>query len=662
MESFQRRSAQLAQGLQSLRGMTDTVSPGLNAVRLENSPHMTPPRPELPTAPNSQGEFTAEQKEYLQGFLAGIAQPGQTPFVGVAADGRITAGPAGGGTNLAAPQEATIFGTPLSEVTKQERWKHEENPLDSWDRILAHAEQNKFPNEEDTFRFRYFGMFYVAPAQNSFMLRCRIPAGELTAAQMRGLAEIADDFGNGRAAITTRSNIQIREIAPKNLVHVITKLQSIGLTAKGSGVDNVRNITASPTAGFDPQEFIDTRPFAHALHQYILNHRDLYGLPRKFNVAFEGGGAVDTVADTNDLGFMAVRVPLTPSLSPNGGEGVASAFHGNSTKDNSSVELAPGVFFRVELCGITGHKQRASDAGILVKPGEAVAVAVAMIRVFIEHGDRTDRKRARLKYLIDQWGVEKFLDETQKKLAFPLVKFPLDHCQPRPPALKHGHIGVYRQKQKGRNYLGVVIPVGVMTSKQMRRLADLAENYGSGQLRLTPWQNLLLPDVADGFVETVKRNLVRMGFHYEATNIAGGLVACTGNTGCKWASTDTKGQAVALAKYLQARVQLDHPINIHLTGCPNSCAQHYVGDIGLQGVKVNFNGASVEGYNVVFGGGTGAGGGIGKQVFTGIAFSEIQPLLERVLQVYLARRQNGETFAAFTRRHEVRQLQELFSE
>ena len=293
------------------------------------------------------------------------------------------------------------------------------------------------PNEEDTFRFRYFGLFYVAPAQNSFMLRCRIPAGELTAAQMRGLAEIADAFGNGKAAITTRSNLQIREIAPKDLVNVITKLQGLGLTAKGAGVDNVRNITASPTAGIDPQELLDTRPFAHALHHYILNHRDLYGLPRKFNVAFEGGGAVDTVADTNDLGFMAVRVPLTPSLTNGGegarsaGEGVTTAFHGHSTKDNPPVELAPGVYFRVELAGITGHKQLASDSGVLVKPGEAVAVAVAMIRVFIEHGDRTDRKKARLKYLIDKWGVEKFLDETQKKLAFPLVKFPLDQCQPR---------------------------------------------------------------------------------------------------------------------------------------------------------------------------------------------------------------------------------------
>ena len=595
-----------------------------------------------PTA-TTTGAFTAEQKEFLSGFMAGVAQRGIHPYVGTTATGQLTGDPAQGGANLA---EETIYGTPLGDVTKQERWKHEEHPLDGWDRILAHAEAGKLPDEENTFRFRNFGMFHVSPAQNSFMLRCRIPAGELTAAQMRGLADIADDYANGKSAVTTRSNIQIREIQPANLVHVLTRLQSLGLTAKGSGVDNIRNVTASPTAGFDPRELLDTRPFAHALHHYILNHREFYNLPRKFNVAFEGGGAVDTVADTNDIGFMAVKL--------------AAEATGESLKDAAPVALPAGIYFRVELCGITGHKQLATDCGLLVKPTEALAVCAAMIRVFLENGDRTDRKKARLKYLVDKWGVEKFLAETRKKLAFPLVKFPLEQCIKRPAAVKHGHIGVYRQSQPVKNYIGVVVPVGVLSTKQMRRIANLAANYGSGALRLTPWQNVLIPDVPDAFVETVKRQLVRIGLHHEATNLLGGLIACTGNTGCKWAATDTKGQAVALGAHLNKKLQLDHPINIHLTGCPNSCAQHYVGDIGLQGVKVGST--SSEGYHVVFGGGTGADAAIGKQVFTGIPFSDLPALLERVLKTYQARRQSGETFVAFTRRHEVKQLQEMFSE
>ena len=602
-----------------------------------------------PATATATGPFTAVQKEFLSGFMAGVAQRGLHPYVGTTATGQLTGDPAQGGANLA---EETVYGTPLGDVTKQERWKHEEHPLDGWDRILAHAEAGKLPDEENTFRFRNFGMFHVSPAQNSFMLRCRIPAGELTAVQLRGLADIADDYGNGKSAVTTRSNLQIRELGPANLVNVLTRLQSLGLTAKGSGVDNIRNITASPTAGFDPRELLDTRPFAHALHHYILNHREFYNLPRKFNVAFEGGGAVDTVADTNDIGFMACRV----------GDDVRSL---TSIPEAESQRLVtssptPGVYFRVELCGITGHKQLAKDCGLLVKPTEALAVCAAMIRVFLENGDRTDRKKARLKYLVDKWGVEKFLAETQKRLAFPLVKFPQEQCIKRPAAVKHGHIGVYRQRQSGKNYIGVVVPVGILSTKQMRRVADLAANYGSGALRLTPWQNLLIPDIPNAFVETVKRQLVRIGLHHEATNILGGLVACTGSAGCKWAATETKGQAVALGAHLNKKLQLDHPINIHLTGCPNSCAQHYVGDIGLQGVKVGP--ASSEGYHVVFGGGTSADAAIGKQVFTGIPFSDLPLLLERVLKTYEVKRQPGETFAAFTRRHEVKQLQEMFSE
>ncbi len=615
---------------------------------------------ELPKSPGR--EFTPEQKEYLAGFMAGIAQRGMIPFVGAMPDGRLTADPAHGGDNLAAPREETVFGTPLSELCKQERWKYEENPLDVWDKLLACAEQDKLPDEADTFRFRAHGLFNVAPAQNAFMLRCRIPAGELTAAQLKGLADIAEEWGGGWADITTRSNIQIRQIAPRHIIKVLTRLQELGLTARGSGVDNIRNVTASPTAGFDAAELIDTRPLAHALHHYILNHRDLYGLPRKFNVAFDGGGAVSAVADTNDIGFVAVRVAQASSLSPAGlppanlGQGAPSG------RLEACPTIEPGTYFRVELAGITGHRQFAKDAGILVKPGECLAVAAAMIRVFCEHGDRTDRKKARLKYLIDKWGIPKFLEATQAKLAFALRHFPLEQCEPRHPAVKHGHIGVFKQAQRNLNYVGVVIPVGRMQARQMRRLADLAANYGSGHLRLTPWQNLLLPNIPDGFVETVKRNLLRIGFHYEASTIAGGLVACTGNTGCKWAATNTKGQAVELARYLEKRVQLDQPINIHLTGCPNSCAQHYMGDIGLQGARVTLSGESVEAYHVVLGGGYGAEQAVAKEVFKGIPFSALPELLERVLIVYQEKRAAGESFAAFTRRHEVKQLQEMFSE
>jgi ferredoxin-nitrite reductase len=402
-------------------------------------------------------------------------------------------------------------------------------------------------------------------------------------------------------------------------------------------VDNVRNITATPTAGIDKDELIDTRPLAKGLHHYILNNRDFYDLPRKFNVAFDGGGSVSVVADTNDIGFVAVRV-------------------------GESHDVDPGVYFRVQLAGITGHQQFAKDAGILIKASECVAVAAAILRVFVENGDRTNRKKARLKYVIDKWGIPKFIEEVEKKLVFPLVGFPLEQCEPRHPPILHGHIGVFKQAQRGLNYCGAVITVGRMSPRQMRRLANIAQNYGSGEVRLTVWQNLIIPNVPDAFVETVKKNLVRMGFHYETTAISGGLVACTGNTGCKWSSTNTKGQAVKLARYLESKLRLDQPINIHLTGWPNSCAQHYMGDIGLLGAKVKQAGDTVEGYHVILGGGFGEQQAVGREVFKGVPFNELPALLERVLKTYLEKRNRGESFIEFARRHSVKELQEMFSD
>ena len=585
--------------------------------------------------------FSREQKEYLQGYFAGLACNGMIPFVGHLPNGRITNEPEPGLVNSAAElatsaEEKTVYGTSVSDLCEQELWKLEQHGLDAWDKLLEHANEDRFPDKRDTFRFRYHGLFYVAPAQKSFMLRCRIPAGELTSMQLRGLADIAQEWGGGYADITTRANFQIREIAPRNMVKCLLKLQEIGLTSRGSGVDNVRNITATPTAGIDKDELIDTRPFAKGLHHYILNNRDMYDLPRKFNVAFDGGGSVTVVADTNDIGFTAVRVPE--------GKGVA-----------------PGIYFRVELAGITGHQQFATDAGVLVKPDQSVAVAAAIIRVFVENGDRTNRKRARLKYVIEKWGLAKYMEEVERKLAFELARLPLDQCEPRKVPIQHGHIGVFKQAQHGLNYIGAVITVGRMKPKQMRRIADVAQNYGSGEVRLTVWQNLIIPNVPDAFVETVKKNLVKMGFHHSATGISGGLIACTGNTGCQWAATNTKGQAVLLARHLEKKVQLDLPINIHLTGCPNSCAQHYMGDIGLLGAKVNQGGDTVEGYHVVLGGGFGEKQAVAREIFRGVAFNELPTLLEHVLKVYLAKRDRGESFVDFTRRHSVKELQELFS-
>ncbi|KAF0093929.1 MAG: ferredoxin-nitrite reductase [Puniceicoccaceae bacterium 5H] len=574
--------------------------------------------------------FSAEQKQYLEGFFAGVQQRGGMPFLGQNQQGQFTDDPA-----ASVAQEETVFGTPLEDLSKEERIKHEQNGLDVWDKIVSLAEVDQFPEPPDVFRFKFYGLFHVKPAQDSFMLRCRIAGGRLLSHQLTGLAEIAEQWGGGYAHVTTRANLQIREIMPKDTVDTLIKLDELGLTSRGSGADNIRNVTASPTSGFDRQEFLDVMPYARAMHHYILNHRDLYGLPRKFNIAFDSGSAISVCADTNDIGFYATRV----------GEG---------------HDVAPGVYFRVQLCGITGHQQFASDCGILLKPSEAIPVAAAMVRVFIEHGNRMNRNKARLKYLIDDWGVEKFLEHVDQKLAFPLRRFSLEPCEVRPATDKHGYIGVHEQND-GHHYVGVVTPVGRMTPDQMKGIAALASRYGKGEVRLTVWQNLLIPHVATEDLEALKQGLRDLGLTHETTCIQAGLVACTGNKGCKYSSTDTKGHALKLGAYLSERYQLDQPINIHLTGCPHSCAQHYIGDIGLLGAKVKRGEGSVEGYHVFVGGGVDERQAIGRQLFTGVPFDELQGLLAEVIEGYLEHREPGEAFWQFSRRHSIEELKQLLS-
>jgi ferredoxin-nitrite reductase len=575
--------------------------------------------------------FTEEQKQYLQGFFAGVQQRGLIPFAGHLADGRITHDPSSGAKNLAAEEmEPLYFGTPVSELCREEVWKYEQNGLDVWDKLLAHANEGRAPAPDDLFRFKFHGLFYVAPAQDSFMLRLRAPGGVLTSAQMRGLAEIAEDWGAGRCDITTRANLQIREFQPRDIVRVLNKVESLGMTSRGSGADNIRNITASPLSGLDPTELLDVQPLASALQHYISNSRDLYGLPRKFNVAFDNGGKISVVADTNDIGFVAVEV---------GGE----------------RDVPAGVYFRVLLCGITGHRQFATDVGLLLRPDQAVAVAVAMIRVFNANGDRTDRKKARLKYLVDKWGIPKFLEETEKLLAFPLMYLAADECEPRRTIDRAGHIGVHAQAQPKLFSIGVVIPVGRLPVPQMRALALIADEFGSGEFRLTVWQNLILPNIHEDKLAAAKQALLNAGLQFTAGRVLSGTVACTGNQGCRFAASDTKTHAVALANALDEHFKIEQPINLHVTGCNNSCAQHYIGDIGLMGVKVS----GEEGYQVVLGGGADADQGLARELIPAIKFSELTPVMHNLFGAFTAQRETEESFLQFTRRHSIEELRNL---
>jgi ferredoxin-nitrite reductase len=584
-------------------------------------------------------DFSEEQKQYLQGFAAGSGLTRALPLAVLPSAAAPAAAPAvrdvPSGPDAAGRGAQDRVLAEGKKLSAEEQAKRKLNGLDTWDLVLEHARDARFPKGTDVFLMKFQGMFYVAPAQDAFMCRLRFPAGIVTSHQFRGVADLAERFGGGHADVTTRSNLQIRQIGPAHTADVLMGLADLGIVNRGAGADNVRNVTASPTAGIDPNELIDTRPLARAMHHYILNHRDLYGLPRKFNIAFDGGGRVSTLEDTNDVAFVAVRVPNDET-----------------------------VYFRLQVGGITGHKDFARDTGVLLTPDECVPVAAAILRVFLEHGDRTDRKKARLKYLLDRWGFDKFLAETEARLGRTLRRVPLDQCEPRTTTVDPlAHVGVHPQKQPGRSYVGVVLPVGRMSVGQMRGLAEIADRFGSGTIRLTVWQNLLISDVADADVPEVKRRIEALGLHWSATNVRAGLVACTGNAGCKFAAANTKAHATAIADHLErAGVELDRPINIHVTGCHNSCAQHYIGDIGLIATKVPAgDDAEVEGYHVHVGGGFGNRQAIGRELYRDVPATDAPALVERMLRAYLAARSGaGETFHAFVNGKTDESLREQF--
>ncbi|MDE3068935.1 MAG: precorrin-3B synthase, partial [Verrucomicrobiota bacterium] len=420
--------------------------------------------------PVASAGFTPEQKEYLAGVFAGVAARGQR-FSDVE------------------PAPA-----PPEDLIPEERIKRELHPLDAYDQIVENAVNNKPPDKEDVFRFKWNGLFFLTPVKDAFMARLRIPGGVVKTFQLRELANIAKELTSGYVQITTRANFQMRLIQPKDCPEVLRRIQSVGLHTHGAGADNIRNLTMSPTAGVDPRELIDVQPFVQQLAQTIINDRSFYNLPRKFNVAFDGGGLISSMEDTNDIGVKAVKVGC----------------------EN---------FFRIALGGATGHKAFARDLGILVKPAELNKVLVAIIRVYIANGNRRDRKKARLKHLLETWSLEKYLAETENVLGFKLQRSESGSQSAignRQSAIPHSHLGVYSQKQKGLNYVGVAVPVGQITPKQMIRVAEIADLYGSGEIRLTVWQNFIIPNVPNAYVETVKKALRKIGFDTRQSLVRGG--------------------------------------------------------------------------------------------------------------------------------------------
>ncbi|MCY7333978.1 MAG: ferredoxin--nitrite reductase, partial [Pseudanabaena sp. CAN_BIN31] len=421
-------------------------------------------------------------------------------------------------------------------------------------------------------RLKWLGVFFRKSTPGRFMVRMRVPSGTLSSDQMRVLASVVEKCGeqHGVADITTRQNIQIRSFPIEDVPEMFEKFRSVGLTSVQSAMDNIRNITGSPVAGIDANELYDTRDLAAQVQNLLTSNgegnSDFTNLPRKFNIAIAGCRDNSTHAEINDLAFIP-------------------AF-----KENS-----PEIFgFNVVVGGFFSAKrvEAAISLNVWVAPEDVVALCEALLIVYRDNGLRENRAKSRLMFLIDEWGIEKFRAEVEKQMGKPLAIAALkDEIEWE----KRDHIGVHKQKQAGLNYVGLQIPVGRMYAPDMYEFARLADKYGNGDMRLTVEQNLLITNVSDEQVPMLLQEPLLQKFPAEPDNLMRGLVSCTGNQFCPVAIVETKARSLALTKQLAEDYHLPKVVRIHWSGCPNSCAQPQVADIGFTGCKTRKDGKVVDG-------------------------------------------------------------------
>lgn len=455
------------------------------------------------------------------------------------------------------------------------------------------------------FRLRVLGLFYRSVTPGKFMLRMRTANGILPSSHMRVLAEIVQRYGDdGNADITTRQNIQLRGIRLEDVPDIFQRFEQAGMTSVQTGVDNVRNVTGSPVAGLEADELIDTRGLTRSVQDMITQmgagNSAFTNLPRKFNIAIAGCRDNSVHAETNDLAFI-----------PAYREGA--------------------IGFNVIVGGMFSPKryQEALPLNAWVPPEQVVAVCEAVLLLYRNHGLRANRQKSRLMYLIDLWGIEKFRAELEQQLGFALEPAAPEHEMTLD---KRDHLGVHPQKQPGLNYVGLHVPIGRLYADEMFELARMADVYGSGEIRLTVEQNLIIPNIPDSRLEAfLAEPLLQERFVLNPDNVSRWLVSCTGNQFCGFALIETKNRALALIKALEAELSLPRPVRIHWTGCPNSCGQPQVADIGMMGTKGRKNGKVVEAVDIWMGGKVGKDAELGSRIMQSIPCEDLKPILRDLL-------------------------------
>lgn len=493
-------------------------------------------------------------------------------------------------------------------MNKIEAIKDAKHPLDVLPDLFRYAELGWEAIPEDDFeRLKWYGVFHRRTTPGYFMLRLRAPGGMLTTAQLATVAGIIQDYGRDQADLTTRESIQLRWVRIEDVPVIFERLAAVGLTTFQSGMDSMRNVTGCPMAGLDPSEVLDATPQARAIEAIFVGDRELSNLPRKINFAITG--CVDDCihAQAHDVAFVPAR------------------YH-------DAERTITG--FNVLLGGALGGRdpQFAAPLNAFVTPDHVAPFSRALLTVFRDFGPREARTKARLKVLVNEWGMERLRAAIEERFGLPLLPAGEELTE------RHGgdHIGVHPQQQAGYATVGLCVPVGRVTGTLLAELATLAERYGQGGVRLTPDQNVLIPNVANGDVAALLAEPLLQTWRADPTPMMRGLVCCTGNDYCHFALVDTKGEALKLAQALDATGAFTEPVTTHFSGCPNACGMHHTADIGLLGQRVKRDGQIIDVADVAFGGRLGADPQIATPVASAISFDALPTELLRLLEARLA--------------------------
>jgi ferredoxin-nitrite reductase len=491
-------------------------------------------------------------------------------------------------------------------MNKIEALKAARDGLDVQEELVRFAREGwRTIADDDKERLKWVGVFHRKPTPGHFMMRIRMPNGVLTSAQARLLGEVTQQTGRNIADVTTRQQIQLRWVTIEGVPATIARLEAAGLSSLQTGMDNIRGIVGCPATGLTAGELVDTLPIAAAFQRIFLGNREFTNLPRKFNVTITGCPDNCTGAETQDVAMTPARAAI---------DGVETAGF------NLAVGGKQG----------SGGGTLATSLDAFVRPDEAAEVCAAIALLFRDHGPREARSRARLAFLVDEWGAERFRKELEVRLGRPLPPAGADARGRR----VTDHVGVFRQREAGLSYVGLKTPVGRITGDQLVELARLADAYGAGELRLTPLQNVLLPHVPDRRLGALLEEPLLRQLPYNPSEVFRGVSSCTGTDFCNLALIDTKTRAMALTRDFERRLGKTRPISVRWSGCPAACGNHLTADVGLQGCKVKVDGKIVDGVHVFVGGRGGPDPRLGARILEDVPCDELPEALDRLLRFF----------------------------